>query len=75
MDPRDEQAARFEAMAAELEQAAAHCRSTAQHYRDREIPRAGAHAFAAQGHLVNAQQFFEDAAKLHAEKAIPLAGI
>jgi len=75
MDPRDEQAERFDQVAAELELAAAHCRSTAKHFRDREIPRAGAHAFAAHGHWVAAGATFDEAAVAHADKAIPLPGV
>jgi len=67
MDPRDEQAERFDQVAAKLELDAAHCRSTAKHFRDREIPRAGVHAFAAHG-----QRVVAGAAVVHAEKAIPL---
>ena len=46
----------YEATAEELEQAARHCRTAAQHFRDREIPRAAAHAWAAFGHMQIAEE-------------------
>jgi hypothetical protein len=50
-DERLEEAAKlFDTAAAELEQAAKHCRTAAGHFRDREVPRGGAHAWAAQAH-------------------------
>lgn len=59
----------YEAAAAELERAAAHLRWTATHFRDAEVPRGCAHAFAALGHLSNVQKQLNDLAALHATKA------
>ena len=66
MDPREEQAVRFERIAEELESATMHCRTTARHFREGEIPRAGAHALAVHGHLLRARSLFEEAALDHA---------
>ena len=62
----------YEATAAELEKAAAHCRTAAQHFRDREVPRAAAHAWAAFGHVRTAEDSLEDQARTHAHKSNPL---
>ena len=52
-----EQAAwRYEAAANELERAVGHLRTAARHYREQEIPRGCAHAWAAHGHIVTARQ-------------------
>ena len=63
-DPRDEAAIRFEAIADELECAAAHCRSVA-------APRAAAHAFAARGHLVSASAALDAEATEFSSRAVP----
>ena len=69
-------AARFEAAArlydeaaAELDTAAAHCRRSAEHFRNREVPRAAAHAWAARGHLLHAQERLDQQARNHAERS------
>lgn len=61
----------YEALAQELEQALAHCHTAARHARNQEIPRVCAHAFAAEGHMHNAQQQLKNLAQLHAQKARP----
>jgi hypothetical protein len=48
---REASARAYEQAADELETAARHCRTAAQHLRDGEIPRATAHAWAAFGHV------------------------
>ena len=68
-DPRDEVAAVFKEAAKELERAAAHCRIAALHYEDREVPRGCAHAFAAVGHLKQAERFIDRNATFHSSKA------
>lgn len=70
MDARDEVAQRFEAAAAKLERAAAHCRIAAKHDTDRDVPRGRAHAFATIGDMEIAREAIEDSAKLHARKAL-----
>jgi hypothetical protein len=62
----------YEAAAAELEQAARHCRTAAEHFRERQIPRAAAHAWAAFGHVRVAEDSLEDQARTHARKSQPL---
>lgn len=69
MQPRQtptEVAQQYEQIAAELEAAAKHLRITAQHFREREVPRGCAHTFAAQGHLHQAQTQLATLAVLHA---------
>ncbi|HEY9839689.1 MAG: hypothetical protein ACAI44_39005 [Candidatus Sericytochromatia bacterium] len=63
------QAERFERIALELEQAAAHARTAAGHFRQGEVPRGCAHAFALEGHLVNARAELAAAAVKHSEKS------
>ena len=62
-------AALYEDAAAELDRAAGHCRVAAQHMRDREIPRAGAHAWAALGHLREAEGRLDEHARMHRLRA------
>ena len=59
-----------ESAAEELEQAAQHCR-TARHYREREAPRAAAHAWAAYGHVLTAEDFLQLQARAHAKQSTP----
>jgi hypothetical protein len=71
-DADDELRERFEAAARlyehaadELEQAVAHCRVAAEHFRGREVPRGAAHAWAALGHLREAEDRLEEQAREH----------
>jgi hypothetical protein len=61
----------FDGAADELEQAAAHCRTAARHFRDQEVPRGAAHAWAALGHIRTAEQSLDDQARTHARKSNP----
>jgi hypothetical protein len=70
-DPRPEVAGLYEQAAAELELAAQHARVAARHLRADEVPRSGAHAWAAHGHDLAAQDFLSQAAQLHAARARP----
>ena len=72
----DEAARLYDAAAAELDLASGHCRVAAQHFRDGEVPRGGAHAWAARGHLLNAERSLDEQARTHAERASlpPTAG-
>ena len=54
-----------------LDEAAAHCRVAAQHFRDREVPRAGAHAWAAVGRLADAAELLSRQARDHAARSRP----
>jgi hypothetical protein len=60
-------------VAEELRQSEAHVRVTADHFRNREIPRACAHQWAARGHLLKALEGLDEQAREHSERAIPAA--
>ena len=60
------QAERFDKIAAELEAAARHAKIVAIHFRNQEVARAGAHSLAMHGHVVNANNLFEEGARVHA---------
>jgi hypothetical protein len=67
-----EEAARlYDAAAEELEQAAKHCRTAAGHFRDQEVPRGAAHAWAAYGHIRAAEDSLDRQARAHASKSNP----
>ena len=61
----------YDKVAAELDQAAAHARTTAQHFRAGEVPRASAHAWALQGHLREAQERLDAQSREHARRSQP----
>jgi hypothetical protein len=63
----------YEQAAAELEQALAHCRVAAEHFRNEEVPRGAAHAWAARGHLLEAQARLDEQAREHAARSAPEA--
>jgi TPR repeat protein len=67
----DEAAALYDEAAAELDSAAAHARVAAQHFRDGEVPRGTAHAWATRGHLLKAQRALDDQAVEHSERSLP----
>lgn len=71
LSPLEAQAERLERAAVELEQACLHCRTAASHFREAEVPRAAAHAWAAEGHLLRARQELEDASREHAQHSSP----
>jgi hypothetical protein len=64
-------AERCEFAAQELERAALHLRTSAQHFREREVPRACAHLFAAQGHMLEGQAVINERAIVQAAKSNP----
>lgn len=53
----------------ELESAARHARVAAEHFRDGEVPRGCAHAWAAHGHCLSAQALLNENAQLRAAHA------
>ncbi|MFL5918398.1 MAG: hypothetical protein ACJ75Q_12130 [Gaiellaceae bacterium] len=61
----------FDAAAAELDQAARHCRTAASHMRAKEVPRGAAHAWAALGHVDVAGERLREQARMHARKSNP----
>jgi hypothetical protein len=71
-DERLEEAAKlYDAAAAELEQAVAHCRTAARHFREKAVPRGAAHAWAALGHIRTAEESLEAQARAHARASNP----
>ena len=60
----------YEEVAAELERAVGHCRVSAEHFRNREQPRGTAHAWAARGHILNAEAQLDELARMQARKSI-----
>lgn len=67
---REEVAELFSIAALELEKAAAHFRTAAEHFRNGEVPSGCAHAFAAQGHLRQADETHGHASTIHATHAL-----
>jgi hypothetical protein len=72
----DERQARLEAAAQlceeaahELDRAAGHCRVSAEHYRNGEVPRGAAHAWAGFGHVREALDRLEQQAREHSTRA------
>jgi hypothetical protein len=59
----------YELAAAELDRASAHCHRAAEHFRGRDVARATAHAWAALGHLREAELGLEAQARAHRLKA------
>lgn len=68
----EEAARRYDAAAEELEEAAKHCRTAAKHFRDQEVPRGAAHAWAAYGHIRSAEDSLDEQARAHASKSNPV---
>lgn len=68
-EPLQSTARLYDEAAAELEQALGHCRVAAQHFRNSEIPRGTAHAWAARGHLLNAATLLDEQAREHAGRS------
>jgi hypothetical protein len=61
----------YERAAAELELACEHCRTAARHFREQEVPRGAAHAWAAVGHMLTAEAALRSQAQAHAATSIP----
>jgi hypothetical protein len=74
VDTFERSAARMDAIAEELELARQHVRTSAARFREEEPARAGAHAFAALGHLRQALRLLDDAAIAFAHRSAPEAG-
>jgi TPR repeat protein len=70
VNPDLEEAARlYDEAAAELERAAAHCRVSGRHFRNGVVPRGTAHAWAALGHLREAESRLDAQARKHSSSA------
>jgi hypothetical protein len=63
----------YDEAAKELERAARHCEVAAQHFRDGVVPRGAAHAWAARGHMLEAQARLDEQARQHAGRSRPEA--
>ena len=61
----------YEEIARELERAAAHARTAATHFRNQEYARMGAHAWAVQGHVHEAQARLAKQSRDHARVSSP----
>jgi hypothetical protein len=59
----------YEAAASELGTAAAHARRAAEHFRNGEVPRGTAHAWATRGHLLAAEKPLDEQALEHRLRA------
>jgi len=70
-DALEATAAAYDEIASELEQALAHVRVTAQHYREGVVPRGAAHAWSAHGHLLEAVEQLGAQARHHAQHSVP----
>ncbi len=60
----------YDKVAVELEQALAHVRVAAAHYRNELVPQGAAHALAARGHLLSAQRQLDAQAIDHAANSV-----
>jgi hypothetical protein len=70
-DALESSAKLYDVAAAELELAAQHCRTAASHLRAGEVPRGAAHAWAARGHLLEADDRLGSQAREHAARSVP----
>jgi hypothetical protein len=59
----------YDEAAGQLERAARHCEISAKHFRDGEVPRGTAHAWAARGHLLEAEALLDEQAREHAGRS------
>lgn len=64
-------AKQYDAIAKELEQASLHYKTAAKHFRDAEIPRGTAHAYAGWGHMNKAEILLKAESIHHAENSKP----
>jgi len=70
MNERLEATARlYDEAAKELDLAARHCKVAAQHFRSSEVPRGTAHAWAARGHLLEAETRLDEQAREHSRRS------
>ncbi|MGI8886214.1 MAG: hypothetical protein ACR2G9_04790 [Gaiellaceae bacterium] len=70
MSERLETAAKlYDEAAKELDRAARHCEVAAQHFRDNLVPRGAAHAWAARGHLLEAETRLGEQAREHSKRS------
>ncbi len=67
--PLEDAARLYDEAAVELERAAAHCKVAARHFRDGVVPRGAAHAWAAVGHVREAEELLDAQARTHASRS------
>jgi hypothetical protein len=65
----EEAAVLYDEAAEELTLAAQHSARAAEHFRNREVPRGTAHAWAALGHIRGAEDRLDEQARMHATKS------
>ena len=61
----------YDEVAEQLNLAMQHCRVAAEHFRNALVPRGAAHAWAAYGHVLEAQERLHAQAREHARVSIP----
>ena len=73
MDPRDKAASDYDydTIACDLDLAAKHARTAAQHLKNRNIPSSAAHTLAPIGHIEIVRELLNDRAKFAASMAQP----
>jgi len=70
MNERLEAAAQlYDEAAKELDLAARHCEVAAEHFRNNEVPRGTAHAWAARGHMLEAETRLDEQAREHSRRS------
>jgi hypothetical protein len=70
VNPDLQEAARlYEAAAEELDRASRHCKVAAERFRNGEVPSGAAHAWAALGHVREAEEHLDAQARKHRTKA------
>jgi hypothetical protein len=65
----DRAAELYDEAAQELDRAARHCKVAAGRFRDGDVPSGTAHAWAALGHVREAESFLDEQARQHRTKA------
>lgn len=68
-DALRETAKEYETVATEFEAVVKHLRITAEHFRNGNIPRGCAHAWAASGHVSIGERLLRDLAEIHASRS------
>lgn len=70
-DKLQKSAHQYDLIAEELESASKHYKTAARHFRDKEIPRGAAHAYAGWGHINKAERLLRDESIVHADNSKP----
>lgn len=72
MSPKLEKSAQqYDLIAEELERAAKHYRTAGNHFRNGEVPRGTAHAYAGWGHINKAGDLLRAESIVHADNSTP----